>query len=267
MFLSYFKKISLINKNTYHFIKFLSLVLLALMMNLHALAQDTGNDTYENTSIKEHEFDKDNWERAVKGLDYSKNKKEEEEEEEPEDVTPPETNDFDWDGSIFDGNWSSFFKVFFFIIVIGLLAFIIIKMMGSTAFLSNKNVDKTALKYSIDKVEENIHEADLEDFARHALDKKDYKLAIRLYFLQILKHLSINNFIKWKRDKTNKEYVREMSGTDLFKEFRTISRLFERVWYSDVTVQEHQFNQIRPRFLDFFKESNEINKRRNSRKR
>ena len=44
-----------------------------------------------------------------------------------------------------------------------------------------------------------------------------------------------------------------MSGTDLFKEFRAISRLFERVWYSDVTVQEHQFNRLRPKFLDFLK--------------
>ena len=129
------------------------------------------------------------------------------------------------------------------------------KLMGSTAFLSNKKVDKSSLQYSIERAEENIHEADLEDFARHALDKKDYKLAIRLYFLQILKHLSSNNFIKWKRDKTNKEYVREMSGNNLFREFRTISRLFERVWYSDVEVKEHQFNLIRPRFLDFLIDS------------
>lgn len=223
-------------------------MLLALMMNLHVFAQDTDIDTYENTSIKEHEFRKDNWERATKGLNYSKEKKEEVAQEDPID-----TSDFDFDGSIFTGNWAGFFRVFFFIIVIGLLAFIIIKLMGSTAFLSNKNVDKTGLKYSIEQVEENIHEADLEDFARHALDKKDYKLAIRLYFLQILKHLSTNNFIKWKRDKTNKEYVREMNGTDLFKEFRSLSRLFERVWYSDVNVQEHQFNRIRPKFLDFLK--------------
>jgi len=223
------------------------------MMNVHVLAQDTNRESYESRSIKEHDFDKDKWEQATKGLNYSKEKKAEEKEEEEEELEQTPRDDFDFDGSIFNGNWSDFFKVFFFIVVIGLLAFIIMKLMGSTAFLSNQNVDKTGLQYSIEKVEENIHEADLEDFARHALDKKDYKLAIRLYFLQILKHLSTNNFIRWKRDKTNKEYVREMSGTDLFKEFRSLSRLFERVWYSDVKVEEHQFNLLRPKFLDFLK--------------
>lgn len=227
-------------------------MLLTLIMNVPVFAQDLDSDSYENTGIKEYQFDKDNWERATKDLDYSPKKKPKEEEEEVQDE-PVDTSDFDLDGSIFDGNWSGFFRIFFFIIVIGLLTFIIMKLMGSTAFLSNKNVDKTNLKYSIEKVEEDIHQADLEDFAQHAIDKQDYKLAIRLYFLQILKDLSSNNFIKWKRNKTNKEYVREMSGTDLFKEFRAISRLFERVWYSDVTVQEHQFNRLRPKFLDFLK--------------
>ena len=246
----------MINKNTtYHFIKLLSLMLLALMMNVHVSAQDANSDSYEGTSIKEQEFDKKNWERVTKDLNYSKEKKEEEEEEElvRDEPVDTDTNDFDLDGSIFDGNWSAFFRVFFFIIVIGALAFLMMKLMGSTSFLSNKNVDKTSLQYSIAKAEENIHEADLEDFARHALNKQDYKLAIRLYFLQILKHLSANNFIKWKRNKTNEEYVREMSGTDLFKEFRTLSRLFERVWYSDVTIKEHHFNLIKPKFLDFLK--------------
>ena len=227
-------------------------MLLVLMMNIHVFAQDTDSDTYENTGIKEHQFDESNWKRATKDLNYSQEKKEEEDEEVVR-QDPIDTSDFDLDGSIFNGNWSGFFKVFFFILVIGGLAFIIMKLMGSTSFLSNKNVDKEGLKYSIEKVEENIHEADLEDFASHALDKKDYKLAIRLYFLQILKHLSANDFIKWKRNKTNKEYVREMSGTDLFREFRTLSRLFERVWYSDVNIKEHHFNLIRPKFLDFLK--------------
>ena len=93
------------------------------------------------------------------------------------------------DGSLFSGDWSGFFKVFFFILVIGLLAYITLRLMGNAVFLSNKRVDDKDLEYSIDKIEEDIHQSDLEGFARHALDKQDYKLAIRLYFLQILKNL------------------------------------------------------------------------------
>jgi hypothetical protein len=238
------------NKFTYRVVAFLSLMLLALMMNVPALAQDIDIESYESASIKEHDFNKANWEKAVQGLNYSKKKIEEE--EKPQEEQPVE-NDFDWDGSIFNGDWSNFFKIFFFVIVIGLLAFIIIRLMGNTMFLSNQKVNKTGLNYSIEKVEEDIHKADLEDFAQQALKQQDYRLAIRLYFLQTLKLLSENKFIKWKRDKTNNEYIREMSGTDLFREFRDLSRLFDRVWYSDVKVQEHHFNQIRPRFLDFLK--------------
>ena len=220
------------------------------------LAQENGSTQYERSNIQEHELNESRWERIVSELDYSKEKKEKPKEEEVNNTSNSEPRDFNWDGSLFSGNWSGFFKVFFFILVIGLLAYITLRLMGNSVFLSNKRVDRNNLDYSIEKVEADIHQSDLEGFARHALDKQDYKLAIRLYFLQILKELSVSKLIKWKRDKTNNEYIREMRSHEFFKDFRHLTRQFERVWYGDVNVQEKEFNVLRPQFLDFLKKIN-----------
>lgn len=225
-----------------------------LFQSAIAVAQDDGQQDYLRSYLEERP-NESAWDRATNGLDYSKRKKKKEEEE-PETQTSP-SNSGDGpnygEGSLFDGDWSSIFKVLFFVIVIGLLVFLTLKLVGGNPFLMNRRIEKENINYSIKEVEADIHKSDLEGFARHALDQQDYKLAIRLYYLQIIKLLSQNKLIKWKRDKTNKAYVREMKGSDYFKEFRSITRLFERVWYGDVDLQQSEFEKVRPQFLDFLK--------------
>ncbi len=217
-------------------------------------AQDADKQKYIGTAFEERTSKNDSWDRVTNGLDYSKKRKKKK--EEPQE-TNTSTNDNNLGrGSLFDGNWAGVFKILFFVVVIGLLVFLTLRLMGGTAFLSNKKIDKDNIEYSIEKVEADIHKSDLEGFARHALDKQDYKLAIRLYYLQIIKVLSQNKTIKWKRDKTNNAYVNEMRGTEYFREFRNLTRSFERVWYGDSDIQSNDFNKIRPRFLDFLEKIN-----------
>lgn len=198
--------------------------------------------------------DNDAWERATRDLKFDgKNteKKQAEEEEVVEDTSPI----FDWGNSIFAGNWSAFFQVFFFLLVIGALVFFMVRIFGGAAFLSNKKVASEKIKYSIEQVEDNLQKADLEGFAQHAIQNQDYKLALRLYYLQIIKVLSRQKVIKWKRDKTNREYVREVqrNQSDYAVDFKQLTRLFERVWYSDISINQSQFQQFQPLFSAFLK--------------
>ena len=55
-----------------------------------------------------------------------------------------------------------------------------------------------------EKIEENIHESDLDKFIKQAESEEKYNLAIRLYYLAIIKELSLGKLIKWKRNKTNR---------------------------------------------------------------
>lgn len=229
---------------------------LLFLGNTASWAQEKGQAAYQTSTIEERAIDAKNWQNATAELDYEQFRKKEKEEDTTNNnrtENSAEPFDMDFNTSIFDGDWSGFFQVFFFVLVIGLLAFLTLKLMGATAFLSNKKIDKTALNYSIEKIEANLHQADLEGFVNQAVQNGDYKLAIRLYYLQIIKKLSLQKWIKWKKDKTNNAYLNEMRGSGSFKEFRAVTRLFERVWYGDVRIDASDFEVLRPQFLAFLK--------------
>ncbi|MEO0779887.1 MAG: DUF4129 domain-containing protein, partial [Bacteroidota bacterium] len=76
----------------------------------------------------------------------------------------------------------------------------------------------------------------------------DYRLAARLYYLAIIKELSLHEAIQWKRDKTNRDYLRELVGHPLRDEFRALTLVFERIWYGDRALEEADFPLLQARF-------------------
>ena len=96
----------------------------------------------------------------------------------------------------------------------------------------------------IEVIEENIYESDLEDFIQQATQQKNYNLAIRLFYLAIIKELSLAKLIKWKRDKTNKDYLNEMRGTELYSSFREQTQIFERIWYGESNLQQTDYANL-----------------------
>src|SRR5690606_20447405 len=103
------------------------------------------------------------------------------------------------------------------------------------------------------KIESDFRETDLDKFIRQAIDEKNYALAVRLYYLAIIKELSLSNIIKWKRDKTNESYLRETRETRFFEPFREVTRLFEKIWYGPEKLDEQQFLSIKPKFESLIK--------------
>lgn len=231
------------------------LLVLSSLSNL--FAQSADQQEYLAEPLQERKISSSAWAKATGELDFSprKKKKKKEREERERTERSPRSNDsiFSPNGSIFSGDWGGIFQVLFFSIIIGALVFLIIRLLGGNTFKSNNAINRKEIGYSMAEIEENLHEADLEGFAKHALDKEDYKLAIRLYYLQILKILSQDKSIKWKRDKTNNQYIREMQLHPQFMAFSSITRQFERVWYGDVEVKKREFEKLRPYFSAFLK--------------
>lgn len=130
-----------------------------------------------------------------------------------------------------------------------LLVFLIVRVLAGDAILSSKGIKRTA-KADLVALEENLHEADVESFLTKALKRKEYKLAVRLYYLSIIKSLSISGAIEWKKDKTNGDYLRELryKKDNRYDDFYTVTRIFEYVWYNEVLFGQHEFEEIQPTF-------------------
>ena len=112
----------------------------------------------------------------------------------------------------------------------------------------DKHFDANGLNIDLDQIEENIHESDLRQYLRQAAGRGDYTLAVRLYYLALLKELSLAKMIRWKKDKTNRDYRAEMRPNALFSEFERLTLVFERVWYGSNAISQAQYEEIAPSF-------------------
>jgi len=102
---------------------------------------------------------------------------------------------------------------------------------------------KTAsLPYSIE--EENIHQIDFDKEIASALQNGDYRLAIRLLYLQTLRHFSDNHLIDWQIHKTPMEYLYELTNKEMRQPFRVFTNYFLHVRYGNYPASFELFETM-----------------------
>ncbi len=245
-----------------NFIKIL-LLFLVLGVTLPAIAQNI-EEEYLQSEMRTKHFNKNKWEEVKKDISYKKAPKTKEENTNAKKGRGGSGggSSRNWGGGGFNGPLfggggaiANLMQVLLFIGVIVLLGFIILKLLGADAFLLNPTkIKRQTSIVDLENIEDNLHESDLDPFIRQALNEKNYKLAIRLYYLNIIKELSQSRYIKWKRDKTNNDYIREMRQHSGYKNFREVTRIFERVWYGNFDLEKWDYDQIEQKFSTFLKQ-------------
>ncbi len=98
---------------------------------------------------------------------------------------------------------------------------------------------------------EDIHEINFEQRIADEVSKRDFRKAIRLHFLKVIKELSEQKLINWQLDKTNTDYSRELRNSKYSKEFEELSRLYEYIWYGDFKLDETDFITVIQKFNQF----------------
>jgi hypothetical protein len=226
--------------------KTFSFLWIILLFSFAPVKAENVQEQYYEKKVKVRQLDRKEWKKLSKELDYTETwekKKEKPKEEAEESKSLP---------SLF--HFSEAFRqiaiVIAFIVVILIIGFLITRMMGLNLF-ANKKITKRDLSVSLEQMEEEIHESDLERFLREAIEKKDYKLAIRIYYLIILKELSVKNYIRWRKEKTNREYLFEMSPKPGYQKFNQLTRIFEKAWYGEGAVDENHYWTLSPVFKEY----------------
>lgn len=179
------------------------------------------------------------WKKISKEVDYSENY-----------LESQKNNSYT--NNTFSFNWlkSDLIRNIFTIIIIGILAFLLFKIIKHSILNLNKKIEH---KNTYQVFDENSvsNDSDLSKILKDVLSENKYKLAIRIRFLMILKYLIEKEYIKWEIDKTNVDYLTEMHNQKEYAEFEYLVIIYERIWFSDVEVSLNDFNILNVFFTNF----------------
>lgn len=125
------------------------------------------------------------------------------------------------------------------------LVYILFNEGGSGLFSSHRN---KPLNNVDDITAENIENADIHTLIKNAENDGDYRLAVRYYYLLILKTLTIKNHIKFEDDKTNADYLDEVSSKPFNNKFAYAQYLYNYIWYGKFAVNLAQYNKAKSNF-------------------
>ena len=130
-------------------------------------------------------------------------------------------------------------KVLPYLILAAALFFIIKYFLNiQTSNILKKN-NKSIVKFGSD--EELIKREDLNLLLKDAIENEEYRIAVRFYYLLILKKLTESGSLNWQQEKTNEDYIKELQETSLQSKFSESTRVYDFVWYGNFNINQTDF--------------------------
>lgn len=148
---------------------------------------------------------------------------------------------------------SPFLKILLYVLVAICIGVILYSILRNSEF----NYFKKAKKKEplVHGEEEDLPtDRDWERALNDALAKGNYRLAVRLLYLQTLHLLDQQQLIFYKQDKTNWEYVNQLRTTPFSDRFIQLTKYFDYVWYGHFVIDEKEFKHLNEIFRSFQKE-------------
>lgn len=145
-------------------------------------------------------------------------------------------------GEISNQSW--FQTLLWFIIIAGFGVFVILYLSNSNIGLfrkRNRNIGEEGGDPETDDIFAINYQKEIDKAAATG----NFRLAIRLMFLRLLKNLAEKNIIQYKHDRTNFDYLVQLSPTKYYHDFFRITRNYEYSWYGKFQVNEDAYKIIK----------------------
>lgn len=140
-------------------------------------------------------------------------------------------------------------KWLFYLAILAAIIFLILKgnfRVFSTAtntVLDNEITENTNIESA-----DQLQNIGFEQQIATAESQGNYRLAVRLHFLWILKKLINKDFIKFHIKKTNIDYCNELADNEHFTDFSSVSKYYNYVWYGEFAIDTEKYEQIKSSF-------------------
>lgn len=100
--------------------------------------------------------------------------------------------------------------------------------------------------------EEVMPGSDMDRLIRQALQNRNFRLAIRYQYLNNLYKLAEKGLVQFAVDKTNYQYVTELTNQQQRNDFAKLTLHYEYVWYGEFDIDETLYQKIEPGFTAFY---------------
>ena len=138
-------------------------------------------------------------------------------------------------------------EYFIYILMGGLVIYLLVRFFIGERLSSIFTKNATGI-IDINLSEDHIEQVDLNRLLKNALKENDFRLAVRYQYLISLKSLSQNGIIDWHFEKTNWDYLKEISTPAMQKLFKEVSYIYDYIWYGEQPVDAEKYKAAEIKF-------------------
>ncbi len=140
-----------------------------------------------------------------------------------------------------------FLKIIPYLIIVAIIGFVVwlfIKLNPAAAALNEKKSSMVHLS----EEEKILKMEDIPALIQKAVEQKNFRSAVRYYYLLVLKKLGDQKQIDYQFQKTNAEYLSEIQSLPVKSQFEYITHLYDFIWYGDFPLTEPDFKKAENEF-------------------
>ncbi len=135
------------------------------------------------------------------------------------------------------------------VIIGGFVTFLILYLKNSNAGLFRKSSNIADEESDVET--NDIFSINYQKEIDKAVGMNNYRLAVRLMFLRLLRNLSDKNIIQYKQDSTNFDYMMQLHSTAMYPDFFRLARNYEYSWYGQFDIDKEKYSIIKDEFENF----------------
>jgi len=137
-----------------------------------------------------------------------------------------------------------FFKILMLIIIAVILGYAAYMLFVNSPVKGKSH----KILYDQDMNPEMVELSELEVKINNAKQDTDYRTAVRLYFIWVIKELSDRDYIVWKKRKTNYNYLLEVNNKEFRDDFESSIKNYEFIWYGKYALGKSDFEGVENHF-------------------
>jgi hypothetical protein len=144
-------------------------------------------------------------------------------------------------------------KLLFWILAIGFLCFIVYSLfLKDGVFRKRSTVSPTANAKDAGVFDLQTPLSEIDRKIQEAVQQQNYRLAIRYQYIKNLHQLFHKQWATYAVDKTNFQYVQEISNADLREGFAQLTLHYEYVWYGEFAIDLDIYRELEKQFTHFY---------------